>query len=172
MPRTLLILRHAKSRWDDVGVSDHDRKLTKRGKRDARRLGIALAERGLVPDVILTSTAKRAQSTARRVAKGSGYDGELLQEPSLYSDDEWASLGLLAGLGMDIETAMVVGHNPTLQDLVALLTGEHLPLATANLVCIELPIDDWHQLVRDRPRGRVRFVLDPRELADQPPDRP
>ena len=168
MPRTLLIVRHGKSRWDEVGVVDHDRKLTKRGKRDARRIGKELAARDLVPDIILTSTAKRARGTARRLAKAWDLKDDIYEEPLLYGDsnDVDAHLGLLATLGGEVETAVLIGHLPVLEDLVTTLTGEYVSMATANVACVVLPIDDWHQLVTERPRGRLRFVLSPKDLTD------
>ena len=67
--KTLLILRHAKSSWKDASLADHDRPLNKRGKRDAPRMGRLLQEQDLVPDRIISSTAKRARNTAKAVAK-------------------------------------------------------------------------------------------------------
>jgi phosphohistidine phosphatase len=168
MPRILLIVRHGKSRWNEVGVVDHDRKLAKRGKRDARRIGRELAARGLAPDVILTSTAKRARGTARRLAKAWDLQNDIYEEPLLYGDSDGVAthLGVLATLGGEIDTAMLVGHLPMLEDLVTDLTGEYVALPTANVACVVLPIDDWHQLVTERPRGRLSFVLSPKDLTD------
>ena len=75
--KTLLILRHAKSSWNYTDLSDYDRPLNARGKQDAPRMGEHLREQGLIPDRILTSSAKRAKKTAIRVAKACGYTGKL-----------------------------------------------------------------------------------------------
>ncbi len=75
--KTLLVLRHAKSSWKDSGLADHDRPLNKRGKHDAPRMGTLLAKEDLVPDLIISSSAKRAKSTAEAVAMNCGYDGEI-----------------------------------------------------------------------------------------------
>ena len=71
--KTLLILRHAKSSWDNLNHSDYDRPLNKRGKRDAPRMGEHIRQQEIVPDLILTSSAKRARKTATKVAKACGY---------------------------------------------------------------------------------------------------
>nr|NIL98123.1 hypothetical protein [Planctomycetales bacterium]NIP70269.1 hypothetical protein [Planctomycetales bacterium] len=82
--KTLLLLRHAKSSWDDSALDDHDRPLNKRGKRDAPRMGQLLVQQDLVPDCILTSTARRARKTAEAVAKACGGVVPLTEMPELY----------------------------------------------------------------------------------------
>jgi len=165
MPCTLLVMRHGKSAWDEPGVADHDRNLTKRGKGDAHRIGEALARQGLVPQCIMTSTAKRARATARRVAKELDAKDVVEQHALLYDSDAWTQLGLIASLGAEIDCAMVVGHNPSSEDLVALLTGRKVLLKTANVAWIELPIDDWGELLQARRRGRLRGLLQPKLLT-------
>ena len=122
--RTVLIMRHGKSKWSEEGVGDHDRSLAKRGKRDARRMGAEMRSRGLVPDVILSSTAKRARSTARRVAKAVGCDRDVLYEQGLYFDGLEPYLGALSNLPEDVCVAMIIGHNPLLEELIVSLTHE------------------------------------------------
>ena len=169
MARTLLVMRHGKSKWDEAGVGDHDRSLTKRGKRDARRMGEEICARGLLPDIILSSTAKRAAGTARRVAETSGYLGEIAYEPDIYFGDVASCIELLSTLGRSpvgnsAHVAMLIGHNPTLENLVDFHTSRHIHLATATLVCIKLPIDDWAEL-DENILGDLDLVLRPRELA-------
>ena len=82
--KTLLILRHAKSDWETPDVADHDRPLNGRGKRDAPRMGRLLRDENLVPDLIISSTAKRARKTAKLVAEASGYEGEIRLAETLY----------------------------------------------------------------------------------------
>ena len=74
--KTLLILRHAKSSWQNNDLSDHDRPLNPRGQRDAPDVGKRLRNEGLIPDAVLSSTAKRARQTAEAVAEESGSAGE------------------------------------------------------------------------------------------------
>ena len=75
--KTLLILRHAKSSWKHTNLSDHERPLNKRGKKAAPLIGQLLYEQDLVPDIILSSTARRARNTAEIVAEVSGFEGEI-----------------------------------------------------------------------------------------------
>ena len=82
--KSVLILRHAKSDWRHQDVNDHDRPLNKRGKRDAPHMGELLQDKHLVPDFIISSTAKRARSTAKAVAKAAGYKEDITLNQSLY----------------------------------------------------------------------------------------
>lgn len=160
MARTLLIMRHGKSRWDEEGLDDHDRSLAKRGKQDSVAMGEKLLARGLVPDVILCSTAKRARSTARRVVKASGYKGQVLRDARLYFQGVEPCLSAIASLDDEAETALVVGHNPVSEELVQLLTGESVRLPTAAIACIDLPISAWRFLDQTA-KGTLRLVLSP-----------
>lgn len=161
--KTLLILRHAKSDWDDPALADHDRPLNARGKRDAPRMGEVLRREGLAPEAILCSSAKRARKTAELVSEAAGLEGEPQLLDELYAAAPSAYLKACAGLGEDIDTAMVVGHNPGLEELLEMLTGELLPLPTAALAQVELPIANWAEL-RKRVRGRLVNLWRPKEL--------
>lgn len=144
--KTLLILRHAKSSWNDPGMTDRDRPLNSRGKEDAPRIGQLLRERGLQPDLILSSTAKRARSTAKRVVEG----GQLTCSPQLLDELYLAPaetyLAVLRRQPAEYDRILVVGHNPGLEELVLLLTGNCLTLPTAALVQVEFDLDTWFEL--------------------------
>ncbi len=83
--KSVLLHRHAKSSWKHPDLNDQDRPLNKRGKRDAPIMGRLLKRKDLVPDIIISSTAIRARSTAEAVAKASGYKGEIILNKSLYA---------------------------------------------------------------------------------------
>ena len=111
--KTLLLVRHAKSSWDHPGVDDHDRPLNARGRRDAPEMGRRLAERGLVPDRILSSTALRARTTAQLIAEGLGFDVDrIILDERLYAASADEVLRVIGEIDGDVGTAMVVGHNP------------------------------------------------------------
>jgi phosphohistidine phosphatase len=147
--KTLLILRHAKSSWAEPGLADIDRPLNKRGKRDAPRIGRLLRTEDLLPDLILSSPARRARKTAEAVAEESGYSGEIETQPDFYPGDPEAYLQVLRGLSDELERVMVVAHNPGLEELVDALTGESVALPTAALAHITLPVERWSQLDED-----------------------
>jgi phosphohistidine phosphatase len=144
--RTLLILRHAKSSWAQAGQDDWQRPLNDRGLRDAPAVGEWLREQSLVPDLIITSDAVRARTTAQAVAAASGYKGELVVEPSLYLATPDDAIAVLSGVADDARSVMIVGHNPGLEDLVAQLTDEHHGMPTAAIVHLTVPIARWSEL--------------------------
>lgn len=161
--KTLLILRHAKSSWKDDTLPDHDRPLNKRGKQDAPRMGKLLQEKGLVPDLIISSTAKRARKTAEMVAEESGYEGEIQLERDLYAFEPTAYLEELAQIEDHFQTILIVGHNPGLEELVEQLTGEFARLPTAALAQVSLPVESWSDLDEET-QGQLSNLWRPKEL--------
>lgn len=161
--KEILVLRHAKSSWSDSGLSDHDRPLKKRGLRDAPRIGELLAEQDLVPDVILCSTAVRARQTAERVRGSCGREVPLHFTKELYLAGPGSYLDLLAQLPDTTRRAMVVGHNPGLEELITVLTEEDETLTTAALAWIQLAVKTWSDL-SPHTRGRLVRLWRPREL--------
>ena len=144
--KTLLILRHAKSSWDDPALEDHDRPLNDRGRRDAPRVGLMLKERNTIPDAILSSTAYRAQDTAKRICEHCSLDIKISSVPDFYPGRSQNYIQALSELPDDVKAVMVVGHNPGLEEFLASLTGVHEDLPTAALAHLELPINDWKEL--------------------------
>ncbi|MFN2234227.1 MAG: SixA phosphatase family protein [Anaerolineales bacterium] len=163
--KLILILRHAKSSWKETGISDHSRPLNRRGKKDAPRMGQVLFEEDLVPDIILSSTARRARDTSGMVAESSGFEGDIHYLESFYH--AWPSdyLDALRNLSGDIKIAMIVGHNPGVETLLEMLTGEDERLPTAALALIQLPIDNWSQLT-DGAEGELLNLWLPRTLLE------
>jgi phosphohistidine phosphatase len=152
--KTLLILRHAKSSWDESDLPDHDRPLNKRGKNDAPRVGELLHTEGLTPDLIISSTARRARHTAELAGEACNYQGDLLLLHELYAAPPQAYLEALIKVDDEFERVMVVGHNPGVEDLLQLLTGESQPMPTAALARVDLPIEHWADLEK-RTRGEL-----------------
>lgn len=144
--KTLLILRHAKSSWKEAGLADHDRPLSKRGKRQAPEMGDLLRKEDLVPDLILSSTARRAQDTAQAVAEACGYTGEIELQRDFYCSEADRYINILRCLPDEANRVLVVGHNPDLEELLKMLTDNAEPLPTAALAQVELPISSWGEL--------------------------
>jgi phosphohistidine phosphatase len=142
--KELLLLRHAKAkRIEDV--EDKDRPLKKRGKGDAKNIGIWLKTQNLLPDVLLSSTAKRAIDTARIVHKELNVTDLVIQKnDQLYATDVEQFLAILAVCPEDVKRILLVGHNPELEDFLMYLVGkEALPnveklLPTAALVRLSI----------------------------------
>jgi phosphohistidine phosphatase len=116
--RTLHILRHAKSSWDDATLADHERPLSRRGVRDAKRIAVHLLGRHVEPDVVLCSSSARTTQTLDLIAASLG-DAQILVEEGLYAAPADALLKRLGGVPDSVLSAMLIGHNPGLEDLVA-----------------------------------------------------
>jgi phosphohistidine phosphatase len=144
--KTLLLLRHAKSSWNDSEIDDHERPLKKRGKKDARRIGRLLKEENLLPELVLSSSAKRCRGTAEEVIQHSGYRGETRLTLRLYEADAAALRECLSQVEDSIQRVLVIGHNPGLEDLLKSLVNADTPLSTAALARVDLSIDSWRDL--------------------------
>ena len=162
--KKLLIFRHAKSSWKHPELADHDRPLSKRGKRDAPRMGELMREHDMVPDLIISSTAKRARQTADFVADTSGYQAEIQFERSFYAAEPEALIDILQQVADNYECVMVVGHNPDLEELLEMLTGDWERMPTAALVLVELAINKWARISPEVP-GKLVDIWRPRELG-------
>ena len=143
--KTLTILRHAKSSWDEPGLKDHDRPLNKRGERDAPIMGDRLKSAGVRPSLILSSTAVRAWSTAKIVAKQISYPAEFLhREPGLYHAGVNKLFDVIAAQDEGFNSIMIVGHNPGLTDFAnTFVPGLTNNIPTAGFVSVLIDSDDW-----------------------------
>jgi phosphohistidine phosphatase len=159
----LYLLRHAKSSWTDHGLSDHDRPLAPRGRKAAALIGEYLRHEEITIDLVLCSSARRARETLELV----GAEGRIEVEPELYAASAEELLDRLRQLPEDIESVLLVGHNPSIQDLAAGLAGGAGGLAEQKYptgALAELTFTGrWADL---RPqRANLTAFVRPRELA-------
>ena len=162
--KTLLILRHAKSSWKDAGLPDHDRPLNKRGKADAPRMGRLLRDRNLEPDLILSSTARRARQTVKRAIAGGELTCPVELHERLYHAGPGELVEIVRAAPNECARVMLVGHNPGLASLLHMLTGDMGHLPTAALAQVELEIGGWNELEINA-QARLANLWLPRELA-------
>lgn len=136
--RQIYLIRHAKSSWADATLSDFDRPLNGRGKRDGPVMAERLGSLDVIPDVIISSPAKRAKKTAKFMAGGVGYSKkEILYNESLYLGSLSFHLHLLESLKFKYNTLFLVGHNHTITELGEFLTGQYLGnIPTSGVVAI------------------------------------
>ena len=123
--RRLVVLRHAKSAWPE-GVADHERPLAARGLRDAPAAGRALAEADCLPDLALCSTAVRARQTWELASDQWGTPPPVRHDRRLYGADAAELLSVVHEVSAEVETLLLVGHNPGLEELVLDLAGDDL----------------------------------------------
>jgi phosphohistidine phosphatase len=162
-PKTLILVRHAKASWSNARLTDHDRPLHARGIRDAPRMAELLSSRGVKPDLIVSSSAVRALTTARVFESelGVGPDA-LIAEEAVYGADCERLMEMIRETDDHLACVMWVGHNPTFTDVANALVREgvgHLP--TCSVVTLALGVDAWNEVGE----GRLTLVsLDlPRE---------
>jgi phosphohistidine phosphatase len=166
--KLLCLLRHAKSSWADEELPDLERPLTGRGRKAAGRIAGYLAEHRVEPDLVLCSPALRTRQTLELVRPALPDSAEVAIEDGLYGAPAQDLLARLQRLPGSVETVLLIGHNPGIQELAARLAppGErrrldHFP--TAALALLALPAGDWSDL--DHRPARLVAVVIPRELG-------
>lgn len=170
--KTLLLLRHAKSDWSDGGLDDIDRPLAPRGRKAAPVMGRYLKVQGLVPDLVLCSTARRARETWELVAAELGREVAVRFRKGLYAVSSAALLAALRRVPDDCARLLLIGHNPEIEDLAHRLagTGKAKALAllaekypTAGLAEIRFAGNAWAEAAEGT--GALRRFVTPRDLA-------
>jgi phosphohistidine phosphatase len=148
MTKTLVIVRHAKSSWDEPGLDDFDRPLNHRGLKDAPKMGRRLRKGNLKPGRIVSSPAVRALHTCRLICEELKIPMSSIQEDELlYHAGADTILSVIKKTPDEVDTVMIVGHNPGLTDFVDSLCGEGpVNLPTASVTFIELPGDSWKNI--------------------------
>lgn len=151
--KQLILVRHAKSSWKDPGLADVDRPLNERGMRNTPEMGKRLARRGVRPDLILSSPARRAVATAKLLAAELGYpvaDIEIVE--TLYEASEGVWLGLVHGLPAHVRSALIVGHNPEITAVVNRLCAARIDnVPTCGMLILGYETDSWGEVGRREP---------------------
>ena len=156
--KKLFLIRHAKSSWKDKSLADWQRPLNKRGKKDAPKMGKRLAERGAKIDLIVSSPAKRAMSTAKKLAKELGYKKKIVQNENLYNATEWQMLEVIHSFDFQLERVMLVTHNPGLTDFVNQISGRRVEnIPTCGIVELAFEVESWRDIGKVKP---VDFTFD------------
>lgn len=140
--KTLLLLRHANAERLSPGSSDFERGLSESGRIQARELGAQLKQPFTI-DLVLSSAAKRARETTELVLAAAELTPDIRYEQSMYETSATQLLGLLGKTKGVIETMLLVGHNPVMEDLAQTLTKRAVHMSTCTLVAITLEVDRW-----------------------------
>lgn len=164
--RTLTLIRHAKSNWNDDAVSDFNRPLNECGRAAAPAMGQRLRELGVSFDLIVSSPALRAITTAQVLAESLGYPRDIVvKNIRLYAADRTVLLDVVQQLPDNTPGVALVGHNPGLTEFCNYLCGEHIDnLPTCAVARIVFDIDAWQAVYRDG--GRLTLYEYPRKLVD------
>jgi len=153
----LLLMRHAKSSWDDEDLGDHDRPLNARGRKGAPRMATVLVENNIVPQLILVSSSKRTMETVERMMPQLEAV-EVKVIPELYHASAMTILEIIHKHGGDADPLLVVGHNPGMETTVSNIAGHLVPFPTAALA---------HTVIRPGESSEVRAIWRPNELFSE-----
>lgn len=144
MARQLILFRHAKSDWDTSWSSDHARPLAKRGVNAAKKMGRFLAASGHLPDLIISSTARRAINTVELAAEAGHWENVIMKTDRLYGTSPGSVIELLHEQDETINSIMLVGHEPVWSDLASLLMGGgQIRFPTATMCAVNIHSQDW-----------------------------
>ena len=150
--KTLLLVRHAKSSRDDPSLPDRDRPLDDRGMQDAPKMGKRLAKRDVKPDLLLSSPALRALTTAQLIAEELGYTRkDIVVDDRLYASSADDLLAVIRALDKKLNCVMIFGHNPEFTDLAHRLSSEIIDMPTCAVVELNFDIKAWSDVGEVKP---------------------
>lgn len=162
--KKLIIIRHAKSSWDDPYLDDHQRPLAERGLRDSPRMGQRLKRENIFPDRMISSNAARAKATALIIAEQLHFAKEKIEfTRKLYHASANSILALVSNTEDDINTLFIFGHNPGFNDLIDLLGGEIDNLPTCGQYAFKFDTNSWSQV--SKKNAQTWFVDYPKKEA-------
>ncbi len=168
--KTLLLLRHAKSSWNNGALQDFDRPLNERGKGAAPLMGGWMRKQKLRPEAVISSPAERARQTIVLVMEAAKFDpglykfkAEVQYDERLYGASAAQLLEVITQIEPIANQALLVGHNPGLEDLIEMLTGKAERVPTAALACVNLNVGKWDEVQRGG--GSLEWLMKPKELA-------
>ncbi|MBN4066045.1 histidine phosphatase family protein [Candidatus Amoebophilus asiaticus] len=161
MSKILILCRHAKSNKAN-GISDFDRTLNGRGKADAQFMGNLLLQLDIMPNRILASPAVRAETTASILANEMAFSDQIQSERCIYDQELDEVLDKIKSIDNDHNIAMVVGHNPGMEQLARLLLGmrSFIVIPTCGIVVLEFNINEWREI--DSSASILKFFFSPK----------
>jgi phosphohistidine phosphatase len=159
---TVYLLRHAKSSWDDASQRDFERPLTSRGREACALIGEFIEEKGIDFDLVLVSTSVRTRETIELVKEQAKFRGEVRYDERIYEATVTQLLEVIAQVDSDRESVLLVGHNPGIEELLSLLTGEQQSVTTANFAKIKIRATTWSTNLANK--GTLEFIVRPKEM--------
>ena len=149
--KTLYLIRHAKSSWDNANLADFDRPLNKRGQKAAPLMAKLMQENNVQCDRIISSPANRALTTAEIFCEALGYPTEKIEQRiEIYEGGINHMLQIVRQIPESASSAMLFGHNPTLTTFANFITGEHLEnIVTCGIARIDMKSDSWQETMMD-----------------------
>lgn len=159
--KTIYLVRHAKSSWEDIGQDDHERPLNERGRKDAPRMAKYLASRSINPGITLCSTSKRTKETYSYFT--SYFSGVPLSlSRKLYHASVNSLMDEIMALDEKYDGAFLFGHNNGVSEFVSIILNKTVSLSTCSFTQIEFDAEHWKEI--DLLKARVVFAISPKEL--------
>lgn len=164
--KNLILMRHAKSSWAEPMQDDFDRTLNDRGKTDAPEMGRRLVKKGIKPDLIVCSSAKRTRKTASLVAEALHYnEAEIIREHDLYEASLHDMLNVIRQFDDDKKNILLIAHNPSITGMVGYLSNRHVEnMPTASQAHITFPFQSWKQVAQNS--GELNWFDYPKKNND------
>ncbi len=162
--KNVILVRHAKSSWENMYLADHDRPLNPRGKRDAPEMGSRLKKKNINPSLMLSSTAKRARTTAKKIAKKIGYSkDEISLTKALFHADDHSIFRLIKTIDDSHKTVMLFGHNPGITECANLMAGSSIDnIPTCGIAFISFDCNSWKDI--EPGEGTIVFYDYPKKV--------
>jgi len=161
--KTLYLIRHAKSAWNEVDTSDFERKISKKGKKDVNTMGSYLSLVGIKPQLILSSCALRAQETTDLLADKIDFNGKIHYLQELYLTAVEDIREIISIQEDEIDSMFIVGHNPHLQELANTLIDDHISkFPSLGVIAINFEMSYWSEI--SSVRGSIDFFIFPKQF--------
>lgn len=162
--KTVFLVRHAKSSWDDASLSDIDRPLNERGAQDAPRMAQLLKDKGIKPSLLISSPANRALSTALVFAEAFGIPpADILVDDDIYEAYVDDIIDIIRDLPASARTVLLFGHNPTFTHVANMFSKRYIDnIPTCGIVQIEAQVTSWANFTEDR--GELVDFYFPKQL--------
>jgi len=163
--KNIIFVRHAKSSWESFSIPDHDRPLNARGKRDATNMGKKLKELGIIPEIILSSSAKRAKKTAKKIASELNIENILIEE-ELYHAPPIIFMQIISKITEQYKNVMIVAHNPAMTDIINNFTNDSIfNVPTTGIFSVKFNVNNWQEVSFEN--GKLQDFIYPKMFLNE-----
>ena len=160
---SIIIFRHGKSDWDAIYDKDHNRPLSKRGIKAAKKMGNYLKQINQIPDVVISSSAIRAKNTAELAMNSGDWKSIFYIEPRIYGGSSEELLNIVQKINKKIKTVCLVGHEPICSSFISLCTFHSQRFTTASMATIDFEFKEWSEI--NFGKGILNWIKSPKEIS-------
>ena len=160
---SIILFRHGKSDWDAIYDKDHNRPLSKRGIKAAKKMGNYLKQINQIPDVVISSSAIRAKNTAELAMNSGGWKSIFYIEPRIYGGSSEELLSIVQKINKKIKTVCLVGHEPICSSFISLCTFHSQRFTTASMAKIDFEFKEWSEI--NFGKGILNWIKSPKEIS-------